>query len=381
MKFTTTILSASLLLAGQAALASFAAAADQNLDALLFADRSGSGWAPQDMEAQQRRRNVEERFTHGRRRAAAAAIASPNKKRGSTKSCKAKAVSNNKNAAKAAQPTGQPQSGKHSSTTHSATAAAQTKTSSDNDDDDDEDSSSTKSSTSSSSSNKGSGSTTLGSIGSGLIGAFFGNAACKNPKADNSHPNGSPGFLSCGISSSNPNSAWSPAHVPMSSLKMISSTAAAATSVFAPCAAHKWAFDQASDQTGLPAVLLMSFALQESTCNPGETGPNGEIGMMQITPDKCRQSNCYETGYNVLTGAKYFKGVLDGQCGGNALCAIGQYNGWSPGLTYARATNKQWGCYAQNNLDYLNQLLNGFTQGKNGQDSSFKQFNNLAVCG
>lgn len=50
-----------------------------------------------------------------------------------------------------------------------------------------------------------------------------------------------------------------------------------------PC--RKWTdlFDTVAAETGLPAILLASFALQESTCNPSVVGGGGEAGMFQIT--------------------------------------------------------------------------------------------------
>jgi membrane-bound lytic murein transglycosylase MltF len=34
-------------------------------------------------------------------------------------------------------------------------------------------------------------------------------------------------------------------------------------------------------------IMLASFAMQESTCNAGATGGNGEAGLMQISPPNC----------------------------------------------------------------------------------------------
>ncbi len=127
----------------------------------------------------------------------------------------------------------------------------------------------------------------------------------------------------------------------------------------------------------------MSFAMQESTCNPNVTGGNGEQGLMQITPDKCGGApggNCKDPWFNVDAGAKYFKNTLD-QCGGSVLQAIGQYNGWQLGLTVQKATaaKYQGNCYAQNNLDYLYQMLNGWFLGKaNAYDMG--TYKNLASC-
>lgn len=77
--------------------------------------------------------------------------------------------------------------------------------------------------------------------------------------------------------------------------------------------------------------MLMSFAMQESTCNPNAVGGNGERGMMQITPDKCGGApggNCKDPVFNIGKGAEYFTSQLQAN-GGNVLLAIGQYNGWS----------------------------------------------------
>jgi hypothetical protein len=37
----------------------------------------------------------------------------------------------------------------------------------------------------------------------------------------------------------------------------------------------------------VPPILLASFAMQESTCNPSATGGNGEAGLMQIAQPNC----------------------------------------------------------------------------------------------
>ena len=56
-------------------------------------------------------------------------------------------------------------------------------------------------------------------------------------------------------------------------------------------------FEQLSGETGIPTILLASIALQESGCNPGVTGSAGEIGMMQVTKEKCPKGDigqCYD---------------------------------------------------------------------------------------
>ena len=37
----------------------------------------------------------------------------------------------------------------------------------------------------------------------------------------------------------------------------------------------------------VPAIMIASFALQESNCNPDTIGGAGEQGLMQLTKDKC----------------------------------------------------------------------------------------------
>ena len=107
----------------------------------------------------------------------------------------------------------------------------------------------------------------------------------------------------------------------------------------------------------VPPILLASIALQESTCNPDTVGGAGEQGLMQLTSDKCNEapggnckdlvrSHCFHgihtythsldglsQDYNIRTGAKFFSDTVASQ-GGNALEAIGMYNGWTRGMTY-----------------------------------------------
>jgi hypothetical protein len=47
--------------------------------------------------------------------------------------------------------------------------------------------------------------------------------------------------------------------------------------------------------TVVPPIILASFAMQESSCNPSAVGGAGEQGLMQITRDKCKgapNGNC-----------------------------------------------------------------------------------------
>lgn len=118
-------------------------------------------------------------------------------------------------------------------------------------------------------------------------------------------------------------------------------TAMAENSVWAPCKPYVALFEKWGAATGLPPILLASFAMQESTCNKDESGDSGgAFGLMQITKDKCEgrdTAGCNDPDFNIGTGAKYFASQLVAY-NGNVLLALGQYNGWYQGLTYAGAT-------------------------------------------
>jgi soluble lytic murein transglycosylase-like protein len=82
--------------------------------------------------------------------------------------------------------------------------------------------------------------------------------------------------------------------------------------------------------------MLASFALQESSCNPKTVGGGGELGLMQITKDKCVGApggNCLDTDFNIRTGSKYFTDSLKAN-GGDLLKSIGSYNGWQVDMTF-----------------------------------------------
>jgi membrane-bound lytic murein transglycosylase MltF len=53
----------------------------------------------------------------------------------------------------------------------------------------------------------------------------------------------------------------------------------------------------------VPAILLASFAMQESSCNPNTVGGAGEQGLMQLTSDKCvgtPNGNCQDVVSHVV---------------------------------------------------------------------------------
>ncbi|GAA5901259.1 hypothetical protein JCM5296_005306 [Sporobolomyces johnsonii] len=208
---------------------------------------------------------------------------------------------------------------------------------------------------------------------------------CGESGASSEYPNGAESWLNCGITKNDPSSGWTPPNgVTIDHITTVSIEHALATnSVWKPCEPFIPLFEQIGIETGLPAILLAAFALQESTCNPNTLGDNGgAFGLMQITEDKCGGGNakeCSEPEYNVRTAANYFKQELANQDGA-FLKALGAYNGWYSGLSYESATAAASGdcCQCQQNLDYLFQMTNGWLLGKTGYEMG--SWKNLAVC-
>jgi hypothetical protein len=199
-----------------------------------------------------------------------------------------------------------------------------------------------------------------------------------------SGPNGNMEFFNCGIEGGG----WNPPHITVEQLKSVDLSTAVKQpgSPFKACQNFVGAFEKYAAQHGYPAILLAAFAMQESSCNPETVGGNGEQGLMQITKEKCKGApggNCRDPDFNIRTGAAYFANNLK-EDGGNILLSIGRYNGWHKGMTHSDAVRaaKQGHCFAQNNLDYLQQFLNGWMQNKNAYDYSFRlgKYFNLDQC-
>lgn len=208
---------------------------------------------------------------------------------------------------------------------------------------------------------------------------------CGAADADSDFPNGAEAWLNCGISKSNVASPWTPPNgVTINDLAYVSlEDAIAGNSVWEPCKPYVYLFEKWGVELGIPPIMLASFAMQESTCNADCVGDSGgAFGLMQITEDKCDgrdATDCADPDFNVETGAKYFASQLSAY-NDNVLTALGQYNGWYAGLTYAAATAAATGscCECQNNLDYLHQFLNGWMLGKTGYELG--SFGNLDSC-
>lgn len=195
-------------------------------------------------------------------------------------------------------------------------------------------------------------------------------------------PNGRLDWLTCGINGGG----WSPPHVTVADLKVVDLSQAIKVdgSPFKACSAYVDTFYKYANQYGLKPIMLASFAMQESGCNPNTVGGGGEQGMMQLTQDKCGGApggNCKDVDYNIHTAAKFFSQTLN-DVGGNVLLAIGQYNGWYKGLTVQKATAARYSacCRCQNNLDYIFQYVNGWCQNINAYAHSLGKYHNLDVC-
>ncbi|KLT42837.1 glycoside hydrolase family 23 protein [Cutaneotrichosporon oleaginosum] len=116
--------------------------------------------------------------------------------------------------------------------------------------------------------------------------------------------------------------------------------------------------------------MLASIALQESTCRPWLVGGIGEQGLMQLLGPNCDgapNGNCQDVDFNVRRGAEYLRKRID-EHNGSVLAGLGAYNGWRIGVTAGEVYNmkNEGRCWAQPNLDYMHQMLNGWLQGKEG---------------
>lgn len=212
------------------------------------------------------------------------------------------------------------------------------------------------------------------------------NSACGPPKAtssitQSSGPNGSQDFLNCGINGDG----WTPAPVKMGMIKTVTLESEPAKTTFAPCQKYNSIFEKYGRKYNIPPIFLAAFAMQESSCKVNDMGDNGGAwGLMQITSDKCGGApggNCADPDYNIGMGAKTFADGLSAS-GGNVLLALGAYNGWEKGLTHSQAVAaKQTGCcVCQQNLDYLQQFLNGWILGVDPYEKNIGMVRNLDSC-
>jgi hypothetical protein len=225
----------------------------------------------------------------------------------------------------------------------------------------------------------------------GASGTIHVNSNCGPSRATrevtkHSGPNGHIDWLNCGFET---NDGWQPPFVRVQDLvtHSLSSALQSPSSPFKACSKFLWIFEKYGSQYGIPPIILVSFAMQESGCNPNIVGGGGEQGLMQITREKCGGApggNCKDPEFNIATATKFFANTLSGN-GGNILLSVGTYNGWRKGLTkwaaFAAATSSC--CRCQNNGDYLHQFFNGWCQNINPYDQTrpLGKYFNLNICG
>jgi len=222
----------------------------------------------------------------------------------------------------------------------------------------------------------------------GAAGTVQAQSACGNIGATAtvsplSGPNGSGSWLTCGLNSTG----WKPSFATVSDIITadLSSVLDHGNSPFEACHDYLDIIEKYSAQFKVPSILVASFAMQESGCQPDVVGEGGEQGMMQISQDKCNgapRGNCRDADFNIHQGTQFLANTL-AQNDGNLLVTIGQYNGWYEGMTFADATaaRNTSCCHCQNNLDYLFQMLNGWVLNRNPlTPPRLGQYFNLDVC-
>jgi len=217
------------------------------------------------------------------------------------------------------------------------------------------------------------------------------NSTCGGPRATKevtalSGPNGNIDWLNCGFESDH---GWQPPYISIEDIvtHSLSTAVTKPDSPFKECSQYIWIFEKYGSQYNIPPILLASFAMQESSCQPDIVGGGGEQGLMQISGEKCvgapNPGGCTDPEFNIRTATKYFADTLKNN-NGDVLLSVGTYNGWHQGLTMkdAFAAASTTCCRCQNNGDYLHQFFNGWCQNFNVYDNSVRlgKYFNLDIC-
>ncbi|RDX55089.1 lysozyme-like protein [Lentinus brumalis] len=230
----------------------------------------------------------------------------------------------------------------------------------------------------------GGGNKPIGNV-SGLI--RITDSSCGSPGATQditaTHgPNGNIDWFNCGVDAGG----WRPPMVTVDDVVTVPLDQAVkeSGSPFKACAAYIDTFTKYANEHNIPPIIIASIAMQESSCNPHTVGGGGEQGLMQITKDKCGGApggNCQDIDYNIRTGVAFFANTLK-ENGGSLLKTIGNYNGWPDKMTIASATAAQHSdcCLCMNNLDYLQQTMNGWFLNKDPYKAHMGKYFNLDVC-
>ncbi|KAB8360678.1 hypothetical protein FH972_024415 [Carpinus fangiana] len=174
-----------------------------------------------------------------------------------------------------------------------------------------------------------------------------------------SGPNGSEEWLNTGVDGDG----WAPPFLSQDDVVTISLDDFYANAGTA-CQQYDGNFQSAASSVGVRAEFLAFIAMQESSCDAGEGGPTP--GLLQVACENYPDGSCDNKSVqdNVNAGAQVLKNGLD-NAGGNIIQALGEYNGWFTGLTqgYPCSSEGQSNGSPQN-LDYLQQVLNGWFQGE-----------------
>jgi hypothetical protein len=139
------------------------------------------------------------------------------------------------------------------------------------------------------------------------------------------------------------------------------------------CEQYDQYFQVGGDGHGIDPVILAFIAMQESSCQADAGGPTP--GLMQVSCDNYPNGVCTDSIQdNVNAGANYLQTQLQAS-GNNAIAAIGSYNGWfeaGSGLNNNKGLTEDYPCSSEGqsngepqNLDYLQQTLNGWFTGQN----------------
>ncbi|KAG8960892.1 hypothetical protein FRC05_006535 [Tulasnella sp. 425] len=198
--------------------------------------------------------------------------------------------------------------------------------------------------------------------------------------------------MNCGPNK-NSNSKWTPPYVTMSNVITVSLDDALgqANSPYKACDKYLDTFKSIAASTTvngvtMPPIMLAAFAMQESTCNPQERGEGGEVGMFQLSQDKCPGGKasyaCNDPDTNTQIAAKYIKSQIENDANGNVFLITGNYNGWSTDMSYYTAIKAATSscCRCHNNLDYVFQFWGGWMLGVDAYDKGLGEYFNLKVC-
>lgn len=195
-----------------------------------------------------------------------------------------------------------------------------------------------------------------GGIVGGILSVF--DQTCGGCNSSPESPNGSPDWLNCGLYGGG----WTPPHV--TAKQLVAVDAHSHPEVFGACSQYADIFIDAANQYGVPATLLMAIGMQESGCDRNAQGARGEQGIMQVAGNACQGvADCKDPWYNIHRGANILVAEkLNGDIeNGNIIQALGQYNGWMPGMQVGWGA--QYGPSGQT-IAYLDDMLNKWMQGK-----------------